>query len=175
MAAASSGSGGLDPRYPEAFQRGGAASAPVVDDPAVVRGAAPVTGRMPAARRADRPSTAPAASAPLDGGPDGVPTEVEPGDVRYAELVVAGNPWLRTLWVIGGIAIVAGFALTIYAELAFSAATSGIYDPTVYIVPRIAEALAQPLVIAGVLALVAATALRIVAWRPSAARAVPRD
>ncbi|GAA1742551.1 hypothetical protein [Microcella frigidaquae] len=177
MAAASSGSGGLDPRYPEAFQRGGAASAPVVDDPAVVRGAAPAAGRMPAARRADRPSpTTPiAASAPVDGVSDGIPSEVEPGDVRYAELVVAGNPWLRTLWVIGGIAIVAGFALTIYAELAFSAATSGIYDPSVYIVPRIAEALAQPLVIAGVLALVAETALQIVAWRPSAARAVPRD
>lgn len=190
MAAATGGSSGLDPRYPEAFQRGGAASAPVVDDPAVVRGAAPASVRTPAPSRAARSSAAavaPGSTVPLAGGPaasdgadassaGGVPAEVEPGDQPYAELVVAGNPWLRALWAIGGIAVIAGFALTVYAEFAFSVPpASGIYDPSVYIVPRIAEAVAQPLVIAGVIALVAATALRIVAWRPSAARAVPRD
>lgn len=172
----------MDPRYPEAFQRDGAASAPVVDDPAVVRGAAPARIRTPAAGRTARPA-APAAGAtsgdpaPAPALAEGdLPVEVEPGDVRYAELVVAGNPWLRALWAVGGIAVAAGFALTVYAEFAFSVPpASGIYDPSVYIVPRIAEAVAQPLVIAGVIALVAATALRIVAWRPSAARAIPRD
>jgi len=94
-------------------------------------------------------------------------------DEQHFELVVAGNPWLRALWVVGGLATVAGFALTVYAEFAFSIPpASGIYDPSVYIVPRIAEAVAQPLVIAGVIALVAATALRIVAWRPSRITAV---
>jgi hypothetical protein len=94
-------------------------------------------------------------------------------DERHFELVVAGNPWLRTLGVVGFIAIVAGFALTVYAEFAFSVPpASGIYDPRVYIVPRIAEAVAQPLVIAGVIALVAAMTLRIVAWRPSRVTAV---
>ncbi len=176
----------MDPRYPEAFQRGGAASAPVVEDPAVVRGAAPASIRMPSAGRPAR-AAAPTAAGPLTPGAPApadaaaarvgeLPTEVEPGDVRYAELVVAGNPWLRALWVVGAIAVLAGFSLTVYAELAFSVPpASGIYDPSVYIAPRIAEAVAQPLVIAGVIALVAATALRIVAWRPSAARAVPRD
>ena len=181
MAAASSGTAGagaVDPRYPEAFQRAGAASAPVVDDPAVVRGAAPASIRMPAAGRTARaaapsPTAASAAAALAE---DGEATELAPGDVRYAELVVAGNPWLRALWAVGAIAVLAGFALTVYAEFAFSVPpASGIYDPSVYIVPRIAEAVAQPLVIAGVIALVAATALRIVAWRPSAARPVPRD
>lgn len=180
MAAASSGTrtGGVDPRYPEAFQRGGAASSPVVEDPAVVRGAAPASIRMPAAGRTGRAAAPAPVAAP--GTPvlaeDDASAELEPGDVRYAELVVAGNPWLRSLWAVGAIAVVAGFALTVYAEFAFSVPpASGIYDPSVYIVPRIAEAVAQPLVIAGVIALVAATALRIVAWRPSAARAVPRD
>lgn len=171
----------MDPRYPEAFQRDGAASAPVVEDPAVVRGAAPASIRMPAAGRAAHkvapaPAAVPGAAALADAHSLGDPSvELEPGDVRYAELVVAGNPWLRALWVVGAIAVVAGFALTVYAEFAFSVPpASGIYDPSLYIVPRIAEAVAQPLVIAGVIALVAATALRIVAWRPSAARAIPR-
>ncbi|MGV3733133.1 MAG: hypothetical protein ACO1N6_07010 [Microcella sp.] len=177
MAAASSGAGtgGVDPRYPEAFQRGGAASSPVVEDPAVVRGAAPASIRMPAAGRAAAPAPVAAPGTPAL-AEDDASAELEPGDVRYAELVVAGNPWLRSLWAVGTIAVLAGFALTVYAEFAFSVPpASGIYDPSVYIVPRIAEAVAQPLVIAGVIALVAATALRIVAWRPSAARAVPRD
>lgn len=131
---------------------------------------------MPAASRTRRPASAADGSAALAPSTGEVSAELEPGDVRYAELVVAGNPWLRSLWAVGAIAVVAGFALTVYAEFAFSVPpASGIYDPSVYIVPRIAEAVAQPLVIAGVIALVAATALRIVAWRPSAARAVPRD
>jgi hypothetical protein len=89
-------------------------------------------------------------------------------DERHFELIVAGNPWLRSLWIVGAVATLAGFALTVYAEFAFSVPpASGIYDPSVYVVPRIAEAAALPLVIAGVIALVAATALRIVAWRPS--------
>lgn len=157
-----------------------------MDDPAVVRGAAPASIRMPATGRSAR-STAPATTGSLTPSAPAladataarvgeVPAEVEPGDARYAELVVAGNPWLRALWVVGAFAVVAGFALTVYAEFAFSVPPpSGIYDPSVYIVPRIAEAVAQPLVVAGVIALVAATALRIVAWRPSAARAIPRD
>jgi len=97
----------------------------------------------------------------------------EGSDEQHFELIVAGNPWLRALWIVGVIAALAGFALTVYAEFAFSVPpASGIYDPSVYVVPRIAEAVAQPLVIAGVIALVAAAALRIVAWRPSRVTAV---
>lgn len=169
MAAASSGtpSGGIDPRYPQAFQRGGAAGAPIVDEPAVVRGAAPAPSsvRMPGARRDAGVGPTAGAAQPREGA--------EAADERHFELIVAGNPWLRALWIIGAIATLIGFALTVYAEFAFSVPpASGIYDPSVYVVPRIAEAVAQPLVIAGVIALVAATALRIVAWRPSKITAV---
>jgi hypothetical protein len=164
MARASSG--GIDPRYPADFQRGGPAAAPVVDE-GVARGASPAPSRA-AAPRAERPASAgaPSGTMPL-GDLDAAPDE------RHFELIVAGNPWLRALWVVGALAVLAGFALTVYAEFAFSVPpASGIYDPSVYVVPRIAEAVAQPLVIAGVIALVAATALRIVAWRPSRIREV---
>ena len=164
MARASSPAPDIDPRYPEAFQRGGAASAPVVDSASALRS------------RESPPRPAPAASTPRERLGD-APARLEratdaelelSADRQHFELIVAGNPWLRSLWIVGAIATLAGFALTVYAEFAFSVPpASGIYDPSVYVVPRIAEAVAQPLVIAGVIALVAATALRIVAWRPS--------
>ena len=163
MAAASSGpaSGSIDPRYPQAFQRGGE-TAPILDESVALR--APVPGAP-----APRIATPPAARVESTGES----LLDEPADERHFELIVAGNPWLRSLWVVGAIATLIGFALTVYAEFAFSVPpASGIYDPSVYVVPRIAEAVAQPLVIAGVIALVAATALRIVAWRPSRIREV---
>ena len=159
----------IDPRFDPAFQRGGAGSAPVpradvplaapvLDDGMAVAGARTVTDRMPSGRRE-----------PLafdSAGPD----------ERHFEIIVAGNPWLRALWAVGGLATLLGFVLTFYAEFAFSVPpASGIYDPSVYIVPRLAEALALPLVIAGVVALVAATTLRLVAWRPSGVRVVETD
>ena len=156
----------IDPRFDPAFQRGGAGepggrptgaplAAPVLDDGVAVAGARVAGGRMPAARR------------------DPLAFDSALPDERHFEIVVAGNPWLRALWAVGGLTLLLGFVLTFYAEFAFSVPpASGIYDPSVYIVPRLAEALALPLVIAGVVALVAATTLRLVAWRPSGARAV---
>lgn len=159
-------SDGIDPRFDPAYQRGGAGSidtvpvapsrrltAPEVDGTAALPGAS--SGRGSATRRTS-----------------GEVIAVE-ADEKHFELIVAGNPWLRSLWLVGGLATALGFALTFYAEFAFSVPpASGVYDPSAYIVPRLAEALALPLVIAGVVALVAATTLRIVAWRPSGARAV---
>ena len=177
-------SGGVDPRFPQAYQRGGAASAPILDEGLAVAGAGRSAATAPDAQRAARgaqhsarPDQRPNKQLDEQTGqqshpqPDQQPNP--PADERHFELVVAGNPWLRVLGVVGFIAIVAGFALTVYAEFAFSVPpASGIYDPRVYIVPRIAEAVAQPLVIAGVIALVAAMTLRIVAWRPSRVTAV---
>ena len=157
----------IDPRFDPAFQRGGSGSAsrvdaplpaPVLDDGVAVAGARTVRERMPAARRD-----------PLD-------VDLAGPHERHFEIIVAGNPWLRALWLVGGVTTLIGFVFTFYAEFAFSVPpASGIYDPSVYIVPRIAEALALPLVIAGVVALVAATTLRLVAWRPSGARVVETD
>ncbi|MDX2026502.1 hypothetical protein [Microcella sp.] len=164
MARASSPSPGIDPRYPEAFQRGGAATGPVVDGASAVRTHAasrPAPASAPGVR--DSLSDTPARNDRVTDAQLDVPA-----DRQHFELIVAGNPWLRSLWIVGAVATLAGFALTVYAEFAFSVPpASGIYDPSVYVVPRIADAAALPLVIAGVIALVAATALRIVAWRPS--------
>ncbi len=164
MARTSSSESGIDPRYPEAFQRGGAAAAPVVESASALR--SPTASPAPSSRDVSAPDLSrrvASADAALETF----------ADERHFELIVAGNPWLRSLWAVGAIATLAGFALTVYAEFAFSATpSSGIYDPSFYVVPRIAEAAALPLVIAGVIALVAATALRIVAWRPSRVTAV---
>lgn len=82
----------------------------------------------------------------------------------------------RALWVVGAFTMLLGFVLTFCAEFAFSVApTSGIYDPSAYIVPRLAEVLALPLVIAGVVAFVAATTLRRIAWWASGARSTRHD
>lgn len=163
----SSSESGLDPRYPEAFQRGGAAAAPVVESASALRSS--TTSPAPTSRDVSAPDLSrrrASADAALETF----------ADEHHFELVVAGNPWLRSLWAVGTIAALAGFALTVYAEFAFSVPpASGIYDPSVYVVPRIAEAVALPLVIAGVIALVAATALRIVAWRPSRVTEVVAD
>lgn len=160
---------GIDPRFDPAYQRGGAGlidvtpvssparlTAPEVDDGAALLSTS--TARGSSTRRS-----------PVDG-------IARDADEKHFELIVAGNPWLRSLWFVGGVATVVGFALTFYAEFAFSVPpASGIYDPSAYIVPRLAEALALPLVIAGVVALVAATTLRLVAWRPSGARAISSE
>lgn len=154
----------LDPRYPTAFQRGGAEEPP----------SAPTPPQPTRAARPDSPKTP-----VLD---DGLAVTASTqrhraaaralGDHAHFEIVVAGNPWLRALWAVGGLALAAAIALTVYSEFAFSAPAGGIYDPSAYVVPRIAQVLTLPLSIAGVVALTAAASLRIVAWRPSGAREV---
>lgn len=155
--------GGLDPRFPTAYQRGGDGSvasapgpttsaprsslpssrAPQLDDDVAVAGVAPTIAR---------------------------PTREDDG-ARHFEVVIAGNPWLRALWAVGALALLAALGLAVYAEYAFSAAQSeGAVGPDAYLAPRIAQTLVLPLSIAGVIALVAAMVLRIVAWRPSGAR-----
>jgi hypothetical protein len=151
----------LDPRYPTAFQRGGAGDAPPPVSATETRAARPDTPRVPV----------------LDDGV-AVPASAQRyratartfDDHAHFEIIVAGNPWLRALWAVGGLALALAIALTVYSEFTFSVAP-GIYDPSTYVVPRIAQMLALPLSIAGVVALTAAASLRIVAWRPSGARA----
>jgi hypothetical protein len=153
----------MDPRYPSTFQRGGAPEG------------APAPRRLePPARHVD-----PAPEPVLDEGVAvagathhrGVQRVVE--DRAHFEIIVAGNPWLRALWLVGGVALALALGLIVYGEFAFSIAPAdGIYDPSAYVLPRIAQVLALPLSIAGVVALTAAATLRIVAWRPSGARLV---
>jgi len=150
----------LDPRYPSAFQRGGATEAQLTDP-----GAGPFRSATPSGPVLDDGVAVPAstqrhraAARVLD-------------DRAHFEIVVAGNPWLRALWTVGALALALAIAAIVYSEFAFSAPAGGIYDPSAFVVPRIAQVLATPLSIAGVVALTAAASLRIVAWRPSGARA----
>ena len=152
----------LDPRYPTAYQRGGAEHVP------------PLT---PAPEARDTRSPAPRAPVLDDGAAAPASAQRHRAAARalddgaHFEIVVAGNPWLRALWAVGGLALMIAIALTMYSEFAFSIAP-GIYDPSAYVVPRIAQVLSLPFSIAGVVALTAAASLRIVAWRPSGARTV---
>ena len=103
MAPTSSSESGIDPRYPEAFQRGGAAAAPVVESASALR--SPTAGRASVPRDVSAPDLSRRVAA----------ADAEPalfGDERHFELIVAGNPWLRSLWIVGVIATLAGFALT---------------------------------------------------------------
>lgn len=106
----------------------------------------------------------------------GAAPELRGRSAPHFELIVAGNPWLRALWVVGALAAVMGLSLISYAEYAFTREPlSGFYEPSAYVVPRLAAAIGQPFVTAGVVALVAATTLRIVAWRPRGTSAIVRD
>jgi hypothetical protein len=150
----------LDPRYPTAFQRGGAEETP---PPAAASETRAVRSDSPRGPVLDAGVAVPASTQRHR------PTARALDDHAHFEIVVAGNPWLRALWAVGGLALALAIALTVYSEYAFSVAP-GIYDPSTYVVPRIAQMLALPLSIAGVVALTAAASLRIVAWRPSGAR-----
>lgn len=156
--------GGLDPRFPTAYQRGG--------DGSVASAPAPTSATAP---RSSRPRTQ-APQLDDDVAVAGVAPAIarparEDDGARHFEVVIAGNPWLRALWAVGTLALLAALGLAVYAEYAFSAAQSeGAVGPDAYLAPRIAQTLVLPLSIAGVIALVAAMVLRIVAWRPSGAR-----
>lgn len=161
---ADTSSGGLDPRFPTAYQRGGESTAD-----------AAATSARPSAPRTSSPQTR-APQLDDDVAVSGVAPALarpvrEDDGARHFEVVIAGNPWLRALWAVGALALFAALGLAVYAEYAFSAAQSeGAIGPDAYLAPRIAQTLVLPLSIAGVIALVAAMVLRIVAWRPSGAR-----
>lgn len=158
---------GIDPRFPEAYQRSGA-DAPVV--------AAPRTASPPPAA-APRPvldagMAAPSAAADARGGDQpGRPARADRSD-RGIELVVVGNPWLRALWIVGGVTLLLGIGAILYAQNAFLDASTTGFDRAALVLPTIASELAGPLVTGGVLALIAAACLRIAAWRPKGYRAL---
>lgn len=141
----------LDPRYPRVFQRGG--------------------GDVPL------PEAVPAPSAP-EVDPAVLVTGVPPVRVGRAplEVIVVGNPWMRALWIVGTLALVAGIGLTVAAEFAFSALQSATtFDPVAFLPARLMQVLGLPLIIAGTLGLVAAAVLRLVTWRPAAVREIDAD
>lgn len=171
----------LDPRYPRVFQRGGG-DVPLpeaVPERAGGRAQAapprPVAGASPSAPTR---STARATPALPEVDPAVLVTGVAPARVGRAplEVIVVGNPWMRALWIVGTLALVAGIALTVAAEFGFAALQSATsYDPAAFLPARLMQVLGLPLIIAGTLGLVAATVLRLVAWRPAAVREIDAD
>lgn len=170
----------LDPRYPRVFQRGGEGVAPAQ----LAAGVSPSgqSAVQAAASRAPSASSPRAQRSAAPRAPEVDPGALAPGAATAApgrpplELIVVGNPWMRALWAVGALAFAAGLALAVTAEFGFSAVqASGPYQPEAFLPPRIAQVLALPFAIAGTVALVAATVLRIVAWRPAAVRELDGD
>ena len=161
------GSGALDPRFPEAFQRSGArspaAGASPPTAPPVDRGARPVldasvaaTGPLPTSVRADRRDSS--------GSADAGRSE------RVYEIVAAGNPWLRGMWVLGSVVVLVGIAFQWVAQTAFSTSYIGVEAPPDFLIAQTLFQLSAPLITAGAICLVAAASLRMAAWRPRSRR-----
>lgn len=167
----------LDPRYPRVFQRGGDGAALPAPSPRSATTAPPTTAPPATARPASAPP--PRREAPSPRGPEVDPAVLVTGTAPVAvgpaplEVIVVGNPWMRALWIVGALTLVGGIALTVAAEFAFSALqTASTYDPAAFLPARLMQVLGLPLIIAGTIGLVAATLLRLVAWRPAAVREV---
>ena len=168
----------LDPRYPRVFQRGGG-DVPLPEAvPERAGGHTPAAPPRPVAGSASSAPSSPATRATPavpEVDPAVLVTGVAPARVGRAplEVIVVGNPWMRALWIVGTLALVAGIGLTVAAEFAFAALQSAtIYEPAAFLPARLMQVLGLPLIIAGTLGLVTATVLRLVAWRPAAVREV---
>ncbi|WP_168914858.1 hypothetical protein [Microcella flavibacter] len=171
-------SGALDPRFPEVFQRAGA-STPALRAPGVPPMPSSGTGRGDAADRRDR-SARPVLDAGVASPGAGVVAdraESRAGESgrpeRVYEIVAAGNPWLRGMWVLGSLVVAAGIAFQWIAQSMFSTPPpEGQVD---YVIPQVLFSLSAPLMTAGAIALVAAASLRMAAWRPRSRREVDAD
>ncbi len=176
--------GALDPRFPEVFQRAGA-STPSLRAPRVPPMSSGGAGRAELADRRDRGARpvldagvvtpgagAGAASARADS------RGIEAGSgrpERVYEIVAAGNPWLRGMWVLGMVVFFAGIAAQWTAQTLFMAmSTEAVAQPD-YVIPQVLFSLSGPFITAGSIALVAAASLRMAAWRPRARREVDAD
>lgn len=173
-------SGALDPRFPEVFQRAGA-STPALRAPGVPPMPGGGTGRGDAAARRDR-SARPVLDAGVASPGAGVVADRaesragEPGrPERVYEIVAAGNPWLRGMWVLGSLVVAAGIAFQWIAQSMFSTQFTSAVEPADYFAAQVLFELSAPLMTAGAIALVAAASLRMAAWRPRSRREVDAD
>ncbi|MGV8970718.1 MAG: hypothetical protein ACOH10_00225 [Rhodoglobus sp.] len=142
----------FDPRFDPAFQRGyveGTSAAPKqVKRPAAI-------GLPPEPLAAQAPDTRAAAVAePL--------AHPEPAVVS-----LAGNPWIRVLWIIAPVFIIGGLAGQAWAQSRmfgnFNANGPDVF--TTYIVPAVAQSICPWMVLTGLAALVGVVFLHAVRWR----------
>jgi len=152
----------FDPRFDPAFQRGfGDVQAP---HPGVAVSASE--------RPADGgPSVKVAASGPVDPLVKS-PVDAENGrgamplDAAHVQVETHGNPWLRALWGIAAVLIVAGVAGQWVAIDLFSTGASSGSVVTSYVLPSVLQALAPWFLVAGLIAAIAAVTIKAVRWHP---------
>ena len=144
----------FDPRFDPAFQRGY------------------VEGGAPAPRQVQRPAV-------IDLPPE--PSRPETADARDAEVVtpqahpepsvtLAGNPWIRVLWVIAPVFILGGLAGQAWSQsrLFGSVNPNGTGVFMSYVVPAVAQSICPWMVLTGLAALIGVVFLHAVRWRANA-------
>jgi hypothetical protein len=176
----------IDPRYDPMYQRGFAGAAAharirAVETPKQERPAAPqrpeplrtgASSRQVSDERVDPFVVPPARSA----NQDELLSEEAPPLVREElpaprGVVLRGNPWVATLWVVGVLLITAGFFSAWRSQSIYVGATS-VDEINEIVTMEVLDLLAPPLVLAGLLVLAAVLFLHAISWR---ARRVVED
>ena len=135
-----------DPRFHPAFQRGypdGGGTEPPARVPAPPPARVPEVTPPPVGRHAE-------------------PREAD-DRVDAAAPSLAGNPWVRVLWVAAPVLTVGGIAAQVYAQQLFSQSTGVIFD---YVLPSLLQSVSPWVVAAGLASGVGVTLLHAIRWRP---------
>ncbi len=164
----------IDPRYDPVYQRGFAGSAHTriraVEPPRQER-----PGPRPEPSRSLRPSVdersepfvvPPARSAGAEDAVVGEPESPVPEEAAGSPgwLVLRGNPWVATLWVVGVLLITAGFFGTWRSQSIYVGATP-VDDMNEIVTMEVLDLLSPPLMLVGLLVIAGVLFLHAVAWR----------
>ncbi|MDQ4138512.1 MAG: hypothetical protein M3116_06670 [Actinomycetota bacterium] len=166
----------IDPRYDPVYQRGFAGAAPAriraVETPKQER---PQPQQRPEAHRAAvRPSSEeridpfvvpPAESAQDEFLPDpSVPQRREEPPASPG-VILRGNPWIATLWVVGVLLVTGGFYGAVRSQLIYVGATPIDDGMNEIVTMEVLDLLSPPLILAGLLVIAGVLFLHAIAWR----------
>ncbi len=168
----------IDPRYDPVYQRGFAGAAAharirAVESPKQERPPAPQRPeplrsggtRQASDERVDPFVVPPARSATQDDlPPEEPPTSVREELPASPGVVLRGNPWVATLWVVGVLLIAAGF-FSAWRSQSIDVGATSVDEINEIVTMEVLDLLAPPLMLAGVLVLAAVLFLHAVAWR----------
>ncbi|MFC0680658.1 hypothetical protein ACFFGH_22740 [Lysobacter korlensis] len=168
----------IDPRYDPVFQRGfaGAAAHARIRAVETPKEARPLAGqrseppraagfRAPSEERVDPFVVPPATAAAHD---EMLAEEAAPQTQTEfpvaGRMVLRGNPWVATLWVVGVLLITAGFFGTWRSQSIYVGATP-VDDMNEIVTMEVLDLLSPPLMLVGLLVLAGVLFLHAIAWR----------
>jgi hypothetical protein len=168
----------IDPRYDPVYQRGFAGAAAhtrirAVETPKPER---PIVSSRPEPSRsmAYRPTTEdrvdpfvvpPAMTATVEEpAPDDIADQAREEQPAPTGLVLRGNPWVATLWVVGVLLVTAGFFGTWRSQSIYVGATP-VDDMNEIVTMEVLDLLSPPLMLVGLLVIAGVLFLHAIAWR----------